>query len=251
MLYNNCTNFVDDTVIYLDIVIFNWLLSFILGRAVVDLLYCSVFNYFNTDTSIMEITTFTDYSNAAADTACYPKDRAIPYVMKGLIGETGEVNDKLKKVERGDYKLVGAKLEALSYELGDVAWYRARLCDELGSSLEENMFPYAFAGARKTIDVYNRILQDKEEYDFEKSLWGMNIALSNIMNTYGEKIMTDEPLDDVTKGVILGYLHTFGKFWTLVCLKLGLDPREVYQNNLIKLASRRERNVIKGDGDNR
>ena len=42
-------------------------------------------------------------------------------------------------------------------------------------------------------------------------------------------------------------------FWYLVriCDELYLDPREVLQQNLAKLASRKQRGVLGGDGDNR
>ena len=42
-------------------------------------------------------------------------------------------------------------------------------------------------------------------------------------------------------------------FWYLVMMlkELGLNPSDILQQNIDKLQSRKERNVIKGSGDNR
>lgn len=79
----------------------------------------------------------TDYMHQTRKTAVYgsgvnTKQEQILYCMLGLVGETGEIAEKLKKKLRG-----GGKLEEfiddpiIAKELGDVAWYWARLCDEL------------------------------------------------------------------------------------------------------------------------
>lgn len=40
-------------------------------------------------------------------------------------------------------------------------------------------------------------------------------------------------------------------YWTILCHELGLDPAEVMQDNLKKLAKRQKEGKIKGDGDER
>jgi NTP pyrophosphatase (non-canonical NTP hydrolase) len=85
---------------------------------------------------------FTDYQLATGETAIYPGAGtgtwpALAYVGLGL-GETGEVQGKLKKIVRdhGGITSKEAKTE-IGKELGDVLWYVARLADELGLSLEQ------------------------------------------------------------------------------------------------------------------
>ena len=83
--------------------------------------------------------TLTEYSSLALETAVYPNRGAnVPYAVLGLVGEAGEVADKVKKVMRdrdGCYD-ADAKTQ-IAKELGDVMWYAAALADELGYSLEE------------------------------------------------------------------------------------------------------------------
>ena len=82
---------------------------------------------------------FDNYQIEARRTAIYPnKDKNFVYPTLGLVGESGEVAEKIKKILRDkngaiDYE---SKL-ALKKELGDVLWYISNLCDELGFSLND------------------------------------------------------------------------------------------------------------------
>lgn len=74
------------------------------------------------------------YQEKAHDTAVYPREVSLEYLTLGLVGEAGEIANKVKKILRGDTPV--NKLEdAIKDELGDVLWYLAELANELGVCL--------------------------------------------------------------------------------------------------------------------
>lgn len=79
-----------------------------------------------------------EYLQLTRETAIYPSATFLEYLTLGLASEAGEVSGVVKKYIRQDTSLDVAK-EKLTKELGDVLWYWARLCDELGLNPEEVM----------------------------------------------------------------------------------------------------------------
>jgi NTP pyrophosphatase (non-canonical NTP hydrolase) len=80
--------------------------------------------------------TLKDYQARAAATALYPRESAVEYTALGLVGEAGEIANKVKKVLRGDYDKDQLR-EMLVGEIGDVLWYAAMLARELDLDLGE------------------------------------------------------------------------------------------------------------------
>ena len=79
-----------------------------------------------------------DYQQWTATSAIYPgastgNTDELVYLALGLNGEAGEVADKIKKYLRDNKMDIGGVI----YELGDVAWYLARLADAFGYSLSD------------------------------------------------------------------------------------------------------------------
>lgn len=82
---------------------------------------------------------FKEYEDQAIKTAHYPKiGENFVYPTLGLVGEAGEVAEKIKKLFRNDDGvLTDTHREELKKELGDVLWYTAALSRELGFTLDD------------------------------------------------------------------------------------------------------------------
>ena len=85
--------------------------------------------------------TANDYQTAALQTAIYPNmGQNYVYPTLGLVGEAGEVAEKVKKLIRdGDGTLTDPVREKIAMEASDVCWYLATLAYELDYTLEEIM----------------------------------------------------------------------------------------------------------------
>ena len=89
------------------------------------------------DESNSSLPDFNIYQEKAWQTAVYP-DRGsnLTYPVLGLNGEAGEVAEKFKKVLRDKGGVVDESTRlAIAKELGDVLWYVAAACSELGLSM--------------------------------------------------------------------------------------------------------------------
>ena len=83
--------------------------------------------------------TFTGYQRRSRRTwSRVVVDHAILYPTLGLTSEAGEVAGKVKKIFRDKGGVIGEEDRAdLKSELGDVLWYLAQICTDLGLSLQE------------------------------------------------------------------------------------------------------------------
>ena len=105
----------------------------------------------------MSSITATEYQIRAAETAIFPKEKALEYITLGLCGEAGEISNKVKKLIRDGADIEGYndKLMQIGAELGDVLWYCAMLAKEvdmnLGSVMEGNLDKLADRKARNRL----------------------------------------------------------------------------------------------------
>jgi len=93
------------------------------------------------DSKNKSMITATAYQEQAKTTAIFPAEHALEYLTLGLVGEAGEVANKIKKVFR-DKKIFKTDVE-IAEEIGDVLWYCAMLSDyldiNLGKIMENNL----------------------------------------------------------------------------------------------------------------
>lgn len=81
--------------------------------------------------------TFNEYQKHSRKTAIYPNlGENFEYPTLGLVGEAGEVAEKIKKILRDKSGSIGKKdKQILIEEIGDVLWYLSNLSSELGLKL--------------------------------------------------------------------------------------------------------------------
>ncbi len=82
---------------------------------------------------------FREYQKKSRKTAIYPnKGNNFIYPVLGLVGESGEIAEKFKKILRDKGgKIKKKEKEEIKKELGDVLWYLSQIATELDLSLDE------------------------------------------------------------------------------------------------------------------
>lgn len=83
--------------------------------------------------------TFREYQIKASETARFPdKDLIFIYTALGLVGEAGEVAEKIKKIWRDKNKQINDNdREEIKKEMGDVLWYLSQLSENLGINFDD------------------------------------------------------------------------------------------------------------------
>lgn len=87
----------------------------------------------------MAFSDFDDYQKRCKKTAVYPAiGKNFTYPTIGLMGEAGEIANKVKKAIRDDKgKITVERRQEIKEEIGDTMWYIAQLSTELGIKLSD------------------------------------------------------------------------------------------------------------------
>ena len=82
--------------------------------------------------------TLSEYQDQALKTAVYPQNVGLAYTTMGLVGEAGEIANKVKKIYRDNGgEITSEQEDQIAKELGDVLWYIAAVAYEIGYRLDD------------------------------------------------------------------------------------------------------------------
>lgn len=165
--------------------------------------------------------TLNEYQKAAITTAVYDKKYHTVYPVLGLVEEVGE--------------LLSADLEDVDNfvsECGDVMWYSASLATDCGMKLQ---------------DCY-----DNATLSTLPDGQALFTNAATIAGRVKKIIRGDTPEDNSAKfAVIEGCIGDIIRRLQSLAVQFQIPLEEVCERNLDKLFDRKERGVLKGDGDNR
>jgi NTP pyrophosphatase (non-canonical NTP hydrolase) len=191
---------------------------------------------------VKSVNFYDDYAAQAKQYAIFPIDRSLEYTTLGLAGELGEFieclledTDSFPGTPEEASSRAGGILEHLADEAGDVWWYAAALAD----ALEE---------------PFSRIVSNPDLPNYRpdaNTLASLACQLGIIAGAVKKSIRDDNgalTLDRKVK-IIMALRQLC---YDLICFDwIGGGHKAVMTRNLNKLESRKQRNVIAGDGDNR
>jgi len=175
-----------------------------------------------------------NYCSHTADTAIFPgagTAAGFDYVGLGLIGEAGEVCDLIKKMLRDDDgQMTDVRRLKLVKEIGDVMWYwsETHACLELDPVLTVEA-QQSMMAPTKTVPAMAKDL----------GFFAAHIAAVN------------DVTDMEQRQEALQILACMLKTMVELCEDVNINFVNVLETNYKKLISRKERDVLGGDGDNR
>lgn len=192
---------------------------------------------------------FDEYQQAALTTAMYPdRGNNLTYPSLGLAGESGEICEKV-----GSY--IGRtafpdERKALAKELGDVLWYAALVADELGVSL--NKVALTRCQQAGHIDAYQEATPPKGRGGLASTALSLASSAGAVCDRVKKMFRDDgSKLTEPRRTAILADLGSVLRYVSALATELGESLEKIAEMNVEKLASRKRRGTITGDGDNR
>jgi NTP pyrophosphatase (non-canonical NTP hydrolase) len=183
-----------------------------------------------------EMSIFEYYKEKSRETAIYPNTgNNIAYPTLGLCNELGD--ELYTAIISYTTNSLSVDMNNLSKEIGDCFWYITTTCDEANLQFDD------IQKASMNIVTYADLTSNIREATIE------SCKLAGIV----KKIMRDNnnSVTDDKRNKIRACLEIIVAFLTSVCNELSLSLEVILVQNIEKLASRKERGKLQGDGDNR
>lgn len=186
-----------------------------------------------------------EYQVAAKSTAVYRESESATmiYPALGLVGECGEVAEKIKKLIRDDEgAMTSERKSAIKKELGDVMWYCANICCDTDQDLSMvySMKCASIIHQIRSLTLPRIVLHMNRHASLAAQL------LEKWFYVYEQKLTERDRFTELPSHLT----HI------IICvnemsIRCGFTMEEVYVTNIEKLLSRLKRGKIKGDGDDR
>jgi NTP pyrophosphatase (non-canonical NTP hydrolase) len=184
-----------------------------------------------------------EYQKRARSTAIYldtPNSRIL-YPALGLIGECGEVAEKIKKLIRdANWSMTKERATAIAKELGDCCWYLANICCDINVDLS---LMYKMRG--------HSITQQFHEVPLPRLVLYLNNNTTTIA-----KALEQQYYDNI--GCFNNRSLEIHRNLTniIVCIeelahRCDFTLRKICDMNIEKLTKRKMKGTLKGEGDNR
>jgi len=186
-----------------------------------------------------------EYQNRARDTAIYldiPNTRML-YPALGIVGECGEVSEKVKKLIRDDGgEMTPDRAVAVGKELGDCCWYLANICCDIDLELE---MMYAMCGC--SITQHMRILTLPQlVIHLHRHATLIAGALEILYYEYGGDIRHINRFPEIPNSLsnVIACIEE-------IAHRCNLTLEEICAANIEKLSIRKQKGTLKGSGDDR
>lgn len=185
-----------------------------------------------------------EYQKMARSTAIYLDidNSRLLYPALGIVGECGEVVEKIKKLLRDDNgEMKPDRAAAIAKELGDCCWYLANICCDTGHDLD------MIYDMRNSSTIHQIHELELPQLVLQMSRYATEIAerLETWYYKYrgrpGEGSRFSLP-DRMS--LIITYIEE-------VANRCGFTLEDICLANIEKLANRKDRGTLKGEGDNR
>lgn len=174
-----------------------------------------------------------EYEDFTDTTAAYPSDQEFVYVCLGLCDEIGELVEKIS---------LDAPIEDVESEVGDVLWYATRLKKYIDPEGTLHDYMYIAGLALKT-----DLDQDGQPHLTEVQT-SLVVSAAKIAGR-AKKFLRDGVLK--REVVVENLVRVLMSLGCLAFYFQGFNLQKVARGNITKLSDRKDRGVLKGDGDNR